>query len=152
MIKKDCKFCKVITGELPSVKIWEDEKHMAFLGNHPNMEGMTLVVPKSHYDSDAADMPDKEYTELMLAAKKVSKLLEKGLKIKRCSLIMEGMGVNHVHIKLYPLHGIDSKFKEMWGDKEVFFEKYEGYVTTLEGPKKTIDELKIIGEKILKNK
>ena len=150
MTNKDCIFCKIVGGELPSVKIWEDEKHIAILGNHPNMEGMTLVLTKKHFDSDATDMPDKEYCELMIASKKVSKLLEKKLKVKRCSLIMEGMGINHVHIKLYPLHGLDSKFKEMWGDKEVYFDKYEGYLTTQEGPKKSIEELNKVAQKIIK--
>jgi diadenosine tetraphosphate (Ap4A) HIT family hydrolase len=144
-----CIFCKIVKGELPSVKIWEDSKHIAVLGNHPNTEGMTLVLTKKHFDSYAFDMPEKEYKDLMGAAKKVAKLLDKKLKVQRTSMIMEGMGINHVHIKLYPLHGLNEKFKEMWGDKEVYFDKYEGYVTTLEGPKKSIEELNKIKEKIL---
>src|SRR3989304_10190886 len=107
MKNEDCIFCKIIEGKIPSVKIWEDEKHLAMLDINPNMEGMTLVLTKKHFDSDATDMPDKEYGELMLAAKSVAKLLEKKLNVKRVAIVMEGLGGNHVHIKLYPLHGLN---------------------------------------------
>lgn len=151
MRKEDCIFCKIANGEIPSVKIWEDEKHIAILDVNPNTEGMTLVLTKEHYDSDATDMPEKEYCELMLAAKKVAKLLENGLKVKRAAIVIEGLGVNHVHIKLYPIHGIDEKFKEMWaGGKEIYFDRYEGYITTELGPKKSPEELKHVAGKILR--
>ncbi len=144
----DCIFCKIANNEIPSVKIWEDEKHLAILDLNPNTEGMTLVITKEHYDSDATDMPDKAYNDLMLAVKKVSKLLEKGLGVKRVAFVMEGMGVNHVHIKLYPLHGLDEKFRETWAPKKIYFNKYEGYVTTQLGPKRTEEELIEVKRKI----
>jgi histidine triad (HIT) family protein len=138
----DCVFCKIVSGEFDSARIWGDKNFLAILGNHPNTKGMTLVLTKKHCDSYAFDIPDGDYKELMVSVKKVSSILEKGLGVKRVAMIMEGMGVNHAHIKLYPLHGLNEKFKEMWGDKEVFFDRYEGYVTTLEGLKVGIDELK----------
>jgi len=147
---KDCVFCKIVKGELPGVKIWEDKEFMAMLGNHPNTEGMTLVLTKKHYDSYAFDMPKDVYEKLMLASKKVAKMLEKGLKVERVAMVMEGMGINHTHIKLYPLHGLTSKFKEMWGDREIYFKNYRGYVTTLEGPKKKIEDLEKVAKKIRK--
>jgi histidine triad (HIT) family protein len=148
MTNKDCIFCKIARGEIPAVKIWEDEKHLAILDINPNTKGMTLVLTKKHYDSDATDMPDKEYCELMIASKRVAKLLEKKLNVKRVAIIMEGLGINHVHIKLYPLHGLDEKFKETWAKEKKFFDKYEGYISTHIGPKKTIEELNKIAEKI----
>ena len=78
-----CILCKIIREEMPSVRVWEDKKHMAILDINPNTEGLTLVMTKKHYDSDATDMPDKEYIALMLAAKKVAKLLERKLKVRR---------------------------------------------------------------------
>lgn len=150
MKKEDCIFCKVVEGKIPSVKIWEDDGFLAILSNHPNTEGVTLVLTKKHYDSYIFDMKDKLYKNLMLAAKKVARLLEKGLNVKRVAMVMEGMGMNHAHVKLYPLHGLDEKFKEMFGNKEVYQDKYEGYVTTLEGPKKSIEELEKVAEKIKK--
>jgi len=93
-------------------------------------------------------MSDEHYQKLMLAAKKVSKLLEKGLKVKRVAMVMEGMGVNHVHIKLYPLYGLDEKFKETWHPEKKFFERYEGYISTQIGDKASDEELKKTAEKI----
>jgi histidine triad (HIT) family protein len=144
----NCIFCKIIKGEIPSVKIWEDNKHLAILDIHPNAEGMTLVMTKDHYDSDATDMPDKPYKDLMIAAKKVAKLLEKKLKVKRVAIVLEGMGVNHVHLKLYPLHGLTEKFKGSELKGEVYFDRYPGYITTLIGPEKSIEELNKIRDKI----
>ena len=72
---ENCIFCKIVKGQLPSLKVWEDEKHIAVLDINPNTEGVTLVLTKEHYDSDATDMPDKEYLGLMLASKKVAKII-----------------------------------------------------------------------------
>ncbi len=130
------------------MKIWEDEKHIAILDKSPNVIGMTLVMPKKHFNSYAFDMNDNDYCELMKASKKVAKLLDKRLNVKRTALVMEGLGVNHVHIKLYPLYGLDKKFKETWASERKFFEKYEGYISTHLGPEKSLDELKKIANKI----
>jgi diadenosine tetraphosphate (Ap4A) HIT family hydrolase len=148
MKKEECIFCKIAEGKIPGVKIWEDNEFLAILSSHPNTEGVTLVLTKKHYDSYVFDMKDEVYKNLMMAAKKVAKILEKGLNVKRIALVMEGMGLNHAHIKLYPLHGLDEKFKKMFGNKEIYQDRYEGYITTLEGPKKTIDELEKVAEKI----
>lgn len=147
----DCIFCKIASGEFDSAKIWEDKEHIAILDIMPNTKGMTLVLSKRHYDSYAFDMPDKAYSDLMIAAKKVAKMLEKGLGVQRVAMVMEGLGVNHVHIKLYPLYGLDEKFKEIWAPEKKFFDRYEGYISTQTGPKKELKELKKIAEEILKN-
>ena len=148
MNKSNCIFCKIANGEIPSVKVWEDEKHLAILDINPNTEGMTLVMTKKHFDSDATDMPERDYTELMLAVKKIAKLLEKGLNVKRVAIVMEGMGVNHVHVKLYPLYGIEEKFKETWAKEKIFFDRYEGYISTQLGPQKSNEELGRVAKKI----
>ena len=148
MKKDDCIFCKIVKGEIPSVKIWEDTKHLAILDAFPNVEGMTLIITKEHYNSDATDMPDEAYKNLMMAAKTVAKILEEKLKVKRVALVMEGLGVNHVHIKLYPLYGLEKKFEEMWTKEQVYFERYQGYITTMTGPKKPIEELEKVAKKI----
>jgi len=49
---KDCIFCKIATHEIPSEIIYENESHVAFLDINPTTEGMTVVVPKKHFDSD----------------------------------------------------------------------------------------------------
>ena len=65
-------------------------------------------------------------------------------------MVAEGMGVNHVHIKLYPLYGIEKEFKEMWAKDKIFFDNYQGYISTQLGPQKSIDELKEIAQEIKK--
>lgn len=149
MNKEDCIFCKISGGEIPSYKIWEDDKFIAILDIFPNTKGMTLIIPKEHYDSYAFDMRDEVYSEFMLAAKKVGKLLDEKLKVQRTALVLEGMGVNHAHIKLYPLHGLDEGFNPMVPDEKVFFGTYEGYLTTKIGPKaddKVMNEIKELFE------
>ena len=59
----DCLFCKIIKGDIPSVKIWEDDNHIAILDAFPNTKGATLVIPKKHYDSYIFDMDDQIYAD-----------------------------------------------------------------------------------------
>ncbi|HOX30416.1 MAG TPA: HIT domain-containing protein [Candidatus Paceibacterota bacterium] len=146
----NCVFCKIVKGEIPAARIWEDDKFLAILDVSPNTKGMALVMPKAHYDSYAFDMEGDIYAEFFSAAKKVSKILEKGLGVIRVALVMEGMGVNHAHLKLYPLYGLEEKFHEMWPKDRVFFENYEGYISTQLGPQADLAELKKLAEDIKK--
>jgi len=148
MQKKDCIFCRIIKGEIPSARIWEDKKHIAILDIFPNIRGMTLVMPKEHHSSYAFEMDDKAYSELMIASKRVGTLLDKKLKVKRTAMVMEGQGVDHVHIKLYPMHGLDKEVGEEWIKDERFFEKYPGYIITVMGPKADAVELEEIAKQI----
>lgn len=136
---------------MESVKIWEDDDFIAILDINPNTKGVTLIVPKNHYDSYAFDMPEDVYSKLMIATRRVAKILEKGLGVQRVAMVMEGMGINHVHIKLYPINGIDEKFKEMWGKEKIFFDKYEGYISTQIGPQVGLDQLREIAKEIENN-
>ena len=148
---KDCIFCKIVNGEIDSAKIWEDDEFLAILDTMPNTKGMTLVLTKKHYDSYVFDLPEDVYLRLMAAAKKVAKILEKGLGVTRVAMVMEGMEINHAHIKLYPLHGVTEKFKEMCAKEKIWFDKYEGYISTKTGPKVDITELKKLAEEIKHN-
>ncbi|MBP6994090.1 HIT family protein [Candidatus Woesebacteria bacterium] len=97
-------FEKIIAGEIPSYKIWEDENHFAFLDISPFAPGHTLVVPKkpSPY---IFDLGDDEYTGLMLAAKIVAQKLRQAMQTPRVGVIVAGYGVvDHVHIHLIPIH------------------------------------------------
>ncbi|MFA7359667.1 MAG: HIT family protein [Candidatus Kapaibacterium sp.] len=142
MKKDDCIFCKISTGEIPSYKIWENDEFFAILDIFPNTKGMTLVIPKEHFDSYTFDMPDDVYSRFMLSAKELGKVLDEKFGVQRTALVMEGMGVNHAHIKLYPLHGLGKDFKAVTPDGDVFFEKYQGYISTMLGPKADDNTLK----------
>ncbi len=144
----NCVFCKIIKGEIDSAKIWEDENFVAILDMNPNTRGMSLVLPKSHFESYVFSMPDEIYQKLMMASKTVGNILEKSLGAKRVAMVMEGMGVNHAHIKLYPMYGLDDEFKQIVAKDRLFFEKYPGYVTTLMGPQADLKSLKELAEEI----
>lgn len=131
MTTNNCIFCKIANGEIPAVKIWEDKKHLAILDKFPNREGQVIVLTKKHFDSKFTDMPDEDLKRLIIASKKIAKLLEQKLDVKRVAIVIEGLGVNHIHVKLYPIY-----------DKE------EGSITTKLGPEKSEEELKKIAEKI----
>jgi len=112
-------FCKIAEGEVPSHKVYEDDEHLAFLDIFPNREGQTLVIPKRHFSGYAFLMPDKEYSQLLLKAKKVARLLDKKLGAERTCLVTEGYGVDHAHVKLFPMKP----------------GAYEGALTTKLGPR-----------------
>lgn len=103
MTNENCIFCKIVKGKIPSVKVWEDDKHLAILDINPINPGHTVLIPKKH-DDYLFDLEDGEYTELMLKAKKIAKMLKNKLKPKRIGLAVEGFFVPHVHIHLVPLN------------------------------------------------
>jgi len=146
----DCIFCKIVKGEAPCHKVWEDEEHLAFLTIFPNTEGFTVVVTKEHYESYAFNLPDQVLTNLVLASKKVGKLLdEKLVDVGRTGMIFEGFGVNHVHAKLFPMHGTKSdEWKMHSGGPDKFFDKYEGYISSHDYKRASDDQLESIAKRI----
>jgi histidine triad (HIT) family protein len=145
---ENCIFCKIISGEIDSARLWEDDEFLAILDINPNTKGMTVLMTKQHYPSYAFELPDNVFQKFFATARKVAKILEKGLSVKRVALVMEGMGLNHAHLKLYPLHGLSGKFEENWAKEKIFFEKYQGYLTTQLGPQVEIQNLKNLAEEI----
>jgi diadenosine tetraphosphate (Ap4A) HIT family hydrolase len=73
---ENCIFCKIVAGEIPCYKIWEDEKHLAFLTRWPNTEGFTVVITKSHYPSYIFDLPENVMSKLLIACKKIAKNID----------------------------------------------------------------------------
>jgi len=133
MTVADCIFCKIVSGEVPSHKIWEDKEHLAFLSIFPNTEGFTVVIPKEHYPSYAFDLPDKQLSDLVLTSKKVAKLIDAKLEdVGRTAMIFEGFGVDHVHAKLFPMHGTEKllEWKKISSNVDKYFDQYEGYVSS----------------------
>jgi diadenosine tetraphosphate (Ap4A) HIT family hydrolase len=140
-------FEKIADGTIPSRKVWEDEKYLAFLTPCPNTPGMTLVVPKKNPGAYVFDMPDEEVASLMSAAKKVAKLLEKAFGLERVAVVFEGEAVPHVHAKLYPMHNM-SDDRSAFPKQQPFFPVYPGYIQTSDGPQMSDEELDSIQEKI----
>lgn len=145
----DTIFDKIVRGEMHAYKVWEGEKHLAFLTRYPNTPGLTIVVPKKNLSDYVFDMNNVEYLELMQATKKVANILEKAFDTPRIALVFEGTGVAYVHAKLYPLHGELAGKTDVWSKDTEFAEDYRGYITSIEGPEMDEAELKKIQAKIL---
>ncbi len=147
VVEGDCLFCKIASGEISTPGIfWENDKYMAFLSIFPNTEGFAVVLPKKHWGSDVLALPDDELQKFVLAAKKVSNILMEVMDdVGRVGLIMEGMGIDHAHIKLFPMHGTEhmrtGEWKQYHSDLDKYYEKYPGYICSNDGPK--ADDLKI---------
>lgn len=142
-------FDKIIRDEIPSYKVWEDEKHLAFLTPFPNTPGFTVVIPKVNHGDYVFSLTNEQYTDFLLATKQVANLLEDALDVARVALVFEGTGVAHVHAKLIPLHGELASQTDVWSDHTEFTEEYKGWITTAEGPKMDDARLIEIQDKIL---
>jgi histidine triad (HIT) family protein len=128
----DCIFCKIAKGDAPSHKIWEDEKHLAFLSIFPNTEGFAVVITKEHYPSYVFDLPEEVLMGLINAARKTAKLLDEKLDdVARTGMIFEGFGIDHIHAKLFPMHGTKkSGWEPIKSSVDKYFDKYEGYISS----------------------
>lgn len=142
-------FDKIISGEMKSWKVWEDERYLAFLTPFPNTPGATIVIPKENVGEYLFDLGNKDYQGLLDAARTVAKILEKTFDVPRVALIFEGTGVAHVHAKLYPLHGKLAGETNVWSCHAEFYPEYVGYLTTVEGPEMSDKELDEIQSRIL---
>lgn len=148
----DCLFCKIVSGEAPSHKVWESDTHLAFLTIFPNTEGATVVIPKEHYGSYAFDLPDDVLFALVLATKEVAKLLDNKLDdVGRTGMIFEGFGVDHVHAKLFPMHGTDdmSEWRPIESKQKTYFEKYPGYLSSHDADRADDETLSRVAKKIM---
>jgi histidine triad (HIT) family protein len=99
-------FSKIVSGEIPSFKIMEDQHHLAFLDVFPLAKGHVLVIPKQEVDS-IFDLSDQAYTELWLFAKRTAKALEIAIPCKRVGIAVIGLEVPHAHIHLLPLQSVE---------------------------------------------
>lgn len=142
-------FDKLISGEWKCWKVWEDGDYLAFLTPYPSTPGVTIVIPKQNPGDYIFSVSDDVYTGLLTATKKVAKILEKAFDTTRVALVFEGTGVAHVHAKLYPLHGALAGETAVWSAHQEFHPQYIGYLTTVEGPKLSDEELDKVQKQIL---
>jgi len=148
---EDCVFCKIVKGEIPCHKIWEDDKYLAFLSIFPNTEGFSVVIPKEHYSSYAFDLDENVLKDLVIAAKKVGKLIDSKLEdVGRTGMVFEGFGVDHVHAKLFPMHGTADmgEWKQHSSPIFKYFDKYEGYISSHDSHRADDEKLAELAKKI----
>lgn len=99
-------FSKIISGEIDSYKIAEDDKHIAFLDAMPLVKGHTLVVPKKETDL-IFDLDSEDYKDLWAFTQDIAKQIKKAIDCKRVGIAVVGLEVPHAHIHLVPLNNID---------------------------------------------
>lgn len=94
---QDSVFTRIIKGELPCHKVYEDEQTIAFIPLHPIAKGHVLVVPKLQVDQ-FVELPEPDYTALMRSVQKVAQRMRDVLQPKRVGLQVVGLDVPHVHV------------------------------------------------------
>ena len=131
---ESCIFCKIIKNEMPCHLVDENEDFMAFLTIFPNTLGATVVIPKKHYPSYAFDLEDDVLTGLMLYTKQIAKKLDHFFEdVGRTAMVFEGFGVDHIHAKLFPMHGtkqMHENWKQVSSNVDKYFDQYEGYISS----------------------
>lgn len=106
---EDSIFTKIVKGEIPSHKIYEDEQTLAFLDIHPTVTGHTLVIPKKQVEF-LWDLDDETYQAVMATTKKVALHLRDVLDVPYVGEKVIGIDVPHVHVQLVPFSSGDEFF------------------------------------------
>lgn len=106
-----CIFCKIIRGDLPSYKVYEDEHVLAFLDIHPSNPGHTLVIPKIHAEN-IFEITAESWGHVMERVRVLSGAIERSLDAKGINLMMNnradaGQVVDHVHVHIIPRYSGD---------------------------------------------
>lgn len=102
----DSIFTKIIKGEIPCHKVYEDDKTLAFLDIHPVQPGHTLVIPKKQIEF-VWDLDDEDYQAVMAASKKVALRLREVLGTTYVGERIVGVDVPHAHVQLIPFNTVD---------------------------------------------
>ena len=132
-------FARIVRGEISQWRVWEDDRHVAFLSPVANIPGFTVLVPRVHLSSDIFSLDAEAYSEIVAAAHTVARILKQAFGVDGCGMISEGFEIEYAHVKLIPVH--KSSETAAWPSsghsikESAFEEKYEGYVTSLNGPK-----------------
>lgn len=98
-------FERIVAGEIPCHKIWENDDHLAFLDINPRIEGHTLVIPKRPW-SEVFAMDEASYMALWSVARTVAHHLEERTGCERVVIVVLGYEVQHVHIHLMPTNSL----------------------------------------------
>jgi histidine triad (HIT) family protein len=104
--EKECLFCRIAKGEIPSKKVYENANTFAFLDINPRNPGHVLVIPKRHYET-VMDMPENELAEVAKIVKKMSVAAKAGTKADGISVLQSngraaGQVVAHLHFHVIP--------------------------------------------------
>src|SRR5690554_5756674 len=113
-----CVFCKIVAGEIPSYKVYEDDDILAFLDVAQVTSGHVLVIPKKHYQN-IFELDDEISQKIFVVTVRIAKKLQENLKINNLNIINNngkkaGQEVDHYHLHLLPRYlndNVEFKFK-----------------------------------------
>jgi len=112
---QDSLFTKIIKGEIPSHKVYEDEKTLAFLNIYPSVTGHTLVISKSQVES-LWDLSSEDYLAVMQTAQKVALRLKEVLEVEYVGEKVVGLDIPHAHVHLVPFNTADEYYAKETAD------------------------------------
>ena len=129
-------FARIIRGDVPNWKVWEDKLHVAFLTPFANTPGFTVLVPRKHLSSDIFSLSEQDYTDMLRATHTCANILIKAFTVLQCGFMFEGFEIDYAHIKLIPIHkqSRDIKDATQVPSQANFQSTYDGYVTSQPGP------------------
>jgi len=126
-LDKGCIFCKIVKGEIPCAKVFEDDNVLGFLDIAPANKGHVLIVTKNHYET-LLDIPDEDLNDLMLKARRIARAMSSALGNEGFNILMNnkkvaGQLVPHAHVHVIPRFkgdGIQLNWRaRKYNDKEI---------------------------------
>ncbi|NLB12376.1 HIT family protein [Candidatus Dojkabacteria bacterium] len=113
---EDCIFCKIVNGEIPSFKVYEDDTVFAFLDINPLSKGHVLVLSKEHYEN-ILEVPEDTYAHMAKMTKKISDKVQEvykpeGILVNQNNGKRAGQQIMHIHIHVKPIYKDTMVFSE----------------------------------------
>lgn len=132
---ESCIFCKIVSGEIPSFKVYEDEHTYAFFDINPKNEYHTLVIPKKHY-VNIFDIPESEAVFIMKTIKKIADLYKEKLGIENVQVINNSgaeaqQDVFHIHFHIVPRFSSDGQNIKWPPTKKELYERFDEFLSKL---------------------
>lgn len=114
----ECIFCKIVKGEIPSFKVFENDRVFCFLDINPLTKGHTLVIPKNHYEN-VFDIPENDLKEIISTAKDLSVKIKKTLNAEGVNLVNASgeaaeQSIFHFHLHIVPRYKNDGLEMNKW--------------------------------------
>lgn len=116
----ECIFCKIINGDIPCMKVYEDDVCLAYLDINPDSDGHTLIIPKKHY-KDIYDIPNDTLSHIYDISKKIMDMLKEKLECDGFTLLQNNgsiQEVKHYHLHIKPYYN-DKKSIELIKNKDL---------------------------------
>ena len=132
-------FARLVRGELPQWRIWEDDSHVAFLTPFGNAPGFSVLVPRKHLSSNIFSLEDQDYADIVKATYTLAQHLKKAFGVQKCGFFFEGYEIDYAHVKLVPIHDrvqslVVGRSSTPTPKSAPSYDTYQGYLTSQPGP------------------